>query len=101
QVYNRMKRMIGEMKHDVRAQYHIRNAHRVFQQRMQEWLLTLSFFLEYIREIHEMPEIMYAASRYQAFLSRQVQFADQVIEQPAIHLFVEYKTDGFAFTPVL
>src|SRR5687768_15085129 len=92
--------MIGKIEHDVLVQHYIGNTRSILEQTVLKRFFTLAFALEHVREIHKMAEIMDTAARYQAFITREVELAHEVIEQPFVHLLVENKTYGLAFTAV-
>ena len=68
---------------------------------MLERPLPLALALEYIREVHEVAEIVDASARYHTFLPGNIQLADQVGQQAIIHLLIVYKPHRLALAPVL
>src|ERR1700761_5544305 len=62
----------------------------------------MSLFREYVREIHEVPEIMdtTAGDQVTAFAG-QAEALDKVVEQAFVHFLVVDEANGFAFAAVL
>ena len=72
------------------------------QQGMIKGFFSLPFFLENLfRKIHEVFEIMDAATGDQIIPLRQVQPPDQVFQQTRVHFAVVDKPYGLSFAPVL
>src|SRR6476620_2952369 len=93
--------MIREIQHDIFLEYHIGHAICLQQQRVTQWLFSLALFSEYIREFHEVPEVMNTSTRQDNVFPTKIQPADQVCEQSLVHFLIIYKSNRFAFAPVL
>ncbi len=88
------------MQHHILFQYGIGYPMKVNQCGMHKGFFSLPFFMEHIREIHKMTEIMNPATGNQVTFFGKVQAFYQVIQQAAVHILIINKPDGFSLATV-